>query len=265
MNEMKSKLRKLRLIQFALIAVIPIFGLLAEIVSYPGSNNWTLGHWLVTCFALCVAWAGFRLRHMLLHRVEQKLVMDASNPKALKQWAAVHVCVLAMAENVALCGLVVRLVLNGALWQASLFYAGSLILLMLWTPRLTAEPISNSAPTELPTLPLPNLRQADGTVQEVPRKPQSRRVRIAVVVALVMGVLPIIGGTVVGILWPTSAVIVVVGLGLWIIETSVIILLVRFLGSRESLSTRYLLTIVISFALFYGLAVVAVGYFFRGW
>jgi hypothetical protein len=202
---------------------------------------------------------------MLLHRVEQKLVMDASDRKALKQWEAVHACVLVMAENVALCGLVVRMVFNGTLWQASLFYAGGLILLMLWTPRLTPEPISNSAPTGLPTLPLSSLRQADGTVQEVPRKPQSRRVRIAVVIALAMGTVPILGGAVVGILWPTPAVIVVVGLGLWLIETSVIILLVRFLGSQESLPTRHILTSVVSFTLFYGFAVVAVGYIFRGW
>ena len=264
MNEMKSNLTKLWLIQFALIAMILIFGLLAEIVCHPGSNDWTLGHWFVTCFALCVAWAGFRLRHMLLHRVEQKLVMDASNLKVLKQWEAVHVCVLAMAESVALCGLVVRMGFNGALWQASLFYAGGIFLLMLWTPRLTAEPISNSAPTGLPASPLPGLLQADRTIQEIPRKPQSRKVRIVIGIALIMGFLPIIGGAVVGSLWPAPAVIVVVGLGLWLIETSVIILLARFLGSRESLPTRYLLSSVVSFALFYGLAVVAVGYFFRG-
>jgi len=32
-------------------------------------------------------------------------------------------------------GLVVRMVFGGAFWQASLYYAAALFLLLLWTPR----------------------------------------------------------------------------------------------------------------------------------
>jgi F0F1-type ATP synthase membrane subunit c/vacuolar-type H+-ATPase subunit K len=141
-NEMKSKLRRLRLIQIAMIAVIPIFGWVAEFGRDPGSNDWTWRHWLVTGLALWRALGGFRLRPRLLHRSEQLLTNDASNPKALKQWEAANFIGLASAESVVLWGSVVRMVLGGALWQGLLFYAAGLVLLLLWTPRM---PITASA------------------------------------------------------------------------------------------------------------------------
>jgi F0F1-type ATP synthase membrane subunit c/vacuolar-type H+-ATPase subunit K len=141
---MKSKLRRLRLIQLAQIAVIPIFVSIAEIGREPGSSDWTLRHWLVMGLALWAALGGFRFRRRMIHRSEEALAEDASNPKALKQWEAGNVVVLAMAESIVLWGLVVRMVLGGALWQASLFYAAGLLLLLLWTPRM---PITTPAST----------------------------------------------------------------------------------------------------------------------
>jgi hypothetical protein len=262
-NEMKSKLRKLRLIQFAMIAAIFFFGWVAEIVCCRGSNDWTSRHWLMTCLAACAAWAGFRFRHMLLHRAEQKLVIDASDPKALKLWEAVQVCGLAMAVSTALWGIVVRMVLNGAFWQASLFYAAGLVLLLLWTPRLPTQPASNSAAIGLPVLDLPAMK-ADGTAQEASWNQLSSRKRIAIGTGLAMGVVPFAGGAVVGVLWPTPALIVAVGLGLFLSERGVLFLLVRYAGLRAKFSTLYSLTTVISFVAAYGLALFAAASVFRG-
>jgi hypothetical protein len=142
-NEVKSKLTKLRLIQWALIAAIPIFGWVAEIGRDPGSNDWTLRHWVVVALALWVALGGFRFRRRLLDRSSQELAKDSSNPKALKHWEAGNVIGLAMAEAVVQWGLVVRMVLGGALWQASLFYGVGLLLLLRWTPRMPTTPPSN--------------------------------------------------------------------------------------------------------------------------
>jgi hypothetical protein len=133
---MKSELTKLRLIQWALIAVIPILGWVAELGRGPGSNDWTLRHWVVTGLALWTALGGFRVRRRVLRRSLQSLEKDSSNSKTLKQWEAGHIIGLAMAEGVVQWGLVVRMVLGGALWQASLFYAAGLFLLLLWTPRM---------------------------------------------------------------------------------------------------------------------------------
>jgi hypothetical protein len=56
MSEMKPKLKKLRLIQLAMIAVIPIFGWVAEFGRGRGSSDWNLRHWFVMGLAL---WSAF--------------------------------------------------------------------------------------------------------------------------------------------------------------------------------------------------------------
>jgi hypothetical protein len=135
MSELKSKLRKLRLVQFALIAMIPIFAWLGEIARGGGRSGWTLRHWLFAGLALWVVEGGFRYRRRLLPSSREALGKDVSNPKALKQWELGQVIGLAMAGAVVPWGVVVR-VQGGALWQASLFYAAGLFLLLLWTPRM---------------------------------------------------------------------------------------------------------------------------------
>jgi hypothetical protein len=133
---MKSELGKIRLIQAAFIVAILLFVRVAESVRGRGSNDWTLWHWVMTGLALYAAWVGFFFRRKLLRRSEEALTKDASNPKALKQWQAGHLMGFAFAEAIVLYGVVVRMVLGGALWQASLFYAAGLFLLLLWTPRM---------------------------------------------------------------------------------------------------------------------------------
>ena len=97
---MKSKLRKVRLIQLALIAVIPIVGYITEILFDRGNSDWTCRHSLVTGLVLWSTLGGFRLRRRLIHRSEEALAKDPSNPKALRQWEAGQIIGLAMAESV---------------------------------------------------------------------------------------------------------------------------------------------------------------------
>ena len=143
MSEIRSRLRKLRLIQWALIAAISVFACVAEIAHGRGNGDWTLRHWLVTGLALWAVVGGFRVRHRLLHRSAEVLTKGASNPKALKQWEVGHVIGLALAGGVALWGLVVRMVLSATLWQASLFTRLVYFLLLLWTPRMPITTDSN--------------------------------------------------------------------------------------------------------------------------
>ncbi len=142
MNDMRSKLGKLRLIQSAYILAIPLFVWISESVCGRGSNDWKLWHWVMAGLALYAALGGFSLRRKLMRRSEEALAKDASNPKALRQWQAGHFIGFAFAEAIVLYGIVVRMVIGGALWQASLFYAAGLFLLLLWTPRM---------PTTLPS------------------------------------------------------------------------------------------------------------------
>jgi hypothetical protein len=261
---MKSRLRKLRLIQLALIASIPIFGWIAEVAFFPGSNDWTLRHWSVAGLALLAAWAGLRLRYPLLSRSKQALAKDASNPKALRQWEAGNVIGMACAENVSMYGLVVRMGFGGTLWQASLFYAAGLVLLLLWTPRLSTEPTSDARASGLSALLLPRSRQADRTAQDVSWDPKSRTAKMLIGSALALGTVPFAGGAVIGVLRPTPAVIVAVGLGLWLSENGVLFLLARWAGSRAKLPPLRFLTSVIPFAAVYGVVVIAVGSILRG-
>src|ERR1035437_4171049 len=112
---MKSKLGKIRLIQAAFIVAILLFVRVAESVRGRGSNHWTLWHWVMTGLALYAALVGFFFRRKLLRRSEEALAKDASNPKALNQWQAGHLMGFASAEAIVLWGVVVRMVLGGAL------------------------------------------------------------------------------------------------------------------------------------------------------
>jgi hypothetical protein len=139
--EINSSLRKVRLIQWAVIAWLLISAGIAEAVCGRGNSDWTPRHWLVTGLAIWAASVGFRFRPRLLHRAMETLANDAASSKGLKQWEAGNGIGLLMAAGVAGWGLVIRFVLRGAAWQGSLFYAAGIFLLLLWTPRLPMRPL----------------------------------------------------------------------------------------------------------------------------
>jgi hypothetical protein len=114
----------------------------------------------------------------------------------------------------------------------------------------------------LPVLLLKRRRQADGTIREISLSPPPRSSRIASGAALATGVVPFIGGSVVGAFWQTPALIISVGLGLWLSQIVALSLLARWRGSRAKYPTLYSLTTVFTFSAAYGLAVVVVGYIF---
>jgi hypothetical protein len=138
-SELKARLSKMRLFQFAMIASVLMFVRMGEMFRHPGSSGWTLWHWVVAGIAIGTVYAGSTIRRRVLARAEMTLVKDASDLKALRQWESGQVLGMAFAESLGLWGLDVRLVLGGALWQASLFYSAGLILLLVWTPRLPNE------------------------------------------------------------------------------------------------------------------------------
>ena len=121
-----------------------------------------------------------------------------------------------------------------------------------------------SAATGLPVILLKRSRREDGTDQEAPWNPPPRRSRIVRGSALAMGAVPFVGGSVVGVIWPTPAVIAAVGLGMWLSEMCALFLLSRWTGSEAKFPTPYSLSTVFTFAAAYGLAVVVVGYIFMG-
>ena len=138
---MKSKLGKLRLLQTAQVVAVPLFAWVAESGRGHGSDAWTSWHWVMVGFSVYAAVGGFFIRRRMIPRSEEAL-SNEPNPRAVKQWEMGQLVGLSMAEGVVVCGVVVRVFLGGALWQASLFYAVGLFLLLLWTPRLSIKTAS---------------------------------------------------------------------------------------------------------------------------
>ena len=139
---MESAFKKVRLIRWALLLAIPLLAWVAEIGRDRGSSDWTWRHWLVMGLCIWSVSAAFRLRSRLLRRSKEKLMNNAADAKAAKQWEAGQIISLAMAEGVAYYGLVVRMVFHGTLWQASTFYLMAALLLLFWTPRMPSRTAS---------------------------------------------------------------------------------------------------------------------------
>lgn len=104
-----------------------------------------------------------------------------------------------------------------------------------------------SAAVGLPVRLLTRSRQADGSIQEASWRPPSRRARMVTGAAQARGFVPLVGGAVVGGLWPAPAAIPAVGLGLWMSRMGLLFLLARCAGSRAQFPTLYSLTSVFTF------------------
>lgn len=133
---MELAFKKVRLIHWALISAVPLFAWIAEIGRAKGCADWTWRYWLVMGLAAWSTSGAFRFRSRASHRANENMSNYPNDTKAVKQWKAVQILSLAMAEGVAYWGLLVPMVFDGTFWQASLFYAAALLLLLLWTPRL---------------------------------------------------------------------------------------------------------------------------------
>jgi hypothetical protein len=133
---MELALKKARLIQWAMLATIPLLAAVAEIAGKSGSGAWTLWHLVAIGMATWSATGAFLLRNKLVSRSVEKLMINPADAKAARQWEVGQIISLAMAEGVAMWGLALRMALGGTLAQAGIFYAVSLFLLVLWTPRM---------------------------------------------------------------------------------------------------------------------------------
>lgn len=134
---MKSALKKMRLIQWALLLSIVLFALITELLHEDrGSSEWNWQHWLLVGYVAYAVFIAMRFRQRLFKRAVESLRNCQGDDKAARSWQAGNIISFLIAENIGLGGLVIRFVLHGTLWQASLFYAAGISLLLLWTPRM---------------------------------------------------------------------------------------------------------------------------------
>src|SRR4029077_3211520 len=103
MDEIKSKLRKLRLIQLLLIAFVLISASLAELTFARTGSHWSLQHWLMSGLAVVCMLEGFNFRYRFLPPASVALARDPASPKALRRWEAWLMMCITMAGTVAMC------------------------------------------------------------------------------------------------------------------------------------------------------------------
>lgn len=105
---------------------------------------------------------------------------------------------------------------------------------------------------------------ADGIVQETPWIPLAPKANIARGFAAgAIGAVPYIGGITVGYVLPRPAIIVAVGLALWVGQMLAVSALAHSHRTRTKYPTLYSLTTLFTFGAGYGFAVVVVAFMFR--
>ena len=140
---METALKKMRLIQWALLLATGLFALATELLlENRGSSDWNWRHWLLVGYSTYAVLVAMRFRRRLFNRATAKLRNGEGDASVAKPWQAGNLISFLMAWNVGLCGLVIRFVLHGALWQASVFYGAAIFLLLLWTACLPTGNIS---------------------------------------------------------------------------------------------------------------------------
>ena len=114
-SETKVKVRKLRLIQLAMIAFVLISGSLLDLTLIQTGGRWTLWHWLGTGLAVGCILEGFRFRHRLMPPSEKAFAEGGGTPQALERWEVGQVIGLWMATAAAMYGLMMQKVLHSSL------------------------------------------------------------------------------------------------------------------------------------------------------
>ena len=117
-----------------LAAIVYIF--FAEIVRQqhqPQTLNSTL-YFILAVVAAAFAGTTFLVRQNVVASYAEALRTQPDDPATLFRWFSAHFVIFALAEAVALFGFLVR-VMGATAAQAAPFYAGGIILLLLFTPQ----------------------------------------------------------------------------------------------------------------------------------
>lgn len=121
--------------------------------------------------------------------------------------------------------------------------------------RLTGELASA---TGLPTRAVIQRPSAGGTVEEVPWEPTPAQHQLRTVLGLLAAALPFAGGTAMGWLSPAPAIVVVVGLALWLCFVGGLYALAR--ANHKNFPVLHALTTLVTFSATYAVCYVATAY-----
>ncbi len=135
---MDKALKIVRLVQWAMLASILLYGILGEFVA-PGTRavNPTISY-LFTTAGVAIVGVIFVVRRTLVLSAAESLVTHPDDSLSLSQWRTGYLATYSLCEALALFGLIQRF-LGSNLQQSFPFYLGGFILLFFFRPRPPAS------------------------------------------------------------------------------------------------------------------------------
>ena len=128
-------LRNIKIIHLAMMAPIFVYAIIAERVVQPNATPPDMMLvWILAAMSVAMALGSLAVRSALVTRNADILRTDAANTSAIGRWIMGSIVAFALAESIALYGLVLR-ILGVQREYAFGFYAVSFVTLLLLTPR----------------------------------------------------------------------------------------------------------------------------------
>lgn len=131
---MEATLKKLRIIQITLIGSLALWVCLMERINPAPRTLKPAFLMVIIALAIYLTFSVFSFRKRFLSRAEEKLRLQPTDAAALKKWQVLNIAILAICESLGFYGIVLR-EMGGSLSQATGFYAGAIVLMLLFTPR----------------------------------------------------------------------------------------------------------------------------------
>jgi hypothetical protein len=133
----ESSLRQTRILLAACLVSIPLMAYAGEVLGPATTTGVTTIGYLLVAVAILNIWSAFSWRRRRLQDASQILMSRPNDASAIKRWHATTVVLLSECESLAVWGVLMRVWGGGALQQAVPFYACAIILLLMFTPRLS--------------------------------------------------------------------------------------------------------------------------------
>jgi cytochrome b561 len=131
---MRGTVRSLRLVQWAMLASIVIYGIVGEVAgSSAGAPNASLSY-IFTTAGVAIVGVIFVVRRTLVLRSAETLAVRPEDSVTLSHWKTGYIATYALCESLALFGLILRF-LGCNFRQCLPFYIGGFVLLFFFGPR----------------------------------------------------------------------------------------------------------------------------------
>ncbi|HEV3307023.1 MAG TPA: hypothetical protein VGZ91_11335 [Candidatus Sulfotelmatobacter sp.] len=138
-HAMKSALRTLRVVQWAMLVSIVLYAFLGEVVGSRARAVDPSFSYIFSTAAVAVVGAIFVVRRTLVLRSAESLAAHPDDPITLRHWRSGYFATYGLCEALALFGFALRL-LGFNFQQSLLFYAGGFVLLFFFGPK---EPVAS--------------------------------------------------------------------------------------------------------------------------